>query len=245
MSSVLSLPIVCYLGNLIAPSDKKKGIHGYLDIWVSIIYAVSGEYLGHRIVSNENGLIQTETFGRDNENITTEQLNQIDSEFIISRITSASSDKSFTNFYQIIDSFIIECITSEASLGVICSETLSTEPRHNSRQWKDVLFQTSWFCHIWDPDRNQVGSREIYVADDWARIDTELSDHEKSTFEIIRRLPVDFGKQFGSYKNYIARCQTIDLGMDKKVSSGGIILDTNGEMDRHRKIAAKLNVKNL
>ena len=243
MNSTLALPIVCYLSNLIAPSDKNSSMQGYLDIWLCTIYSISGRYLGHRLVRNGNAGIIIETLGRDGEHISTEHLNQIESESIITRITSATSDKLFTNFYQVIDSFIIECTTSEASLGVIGSETFSAEPRHTSHQWKDVLSQTSWFCQIWDPDRNQVGSREIYVADYWARIDTELTDHKKSTFEIVRRLPIDFIKQYGSYNNYIARCQTIDLGADKKVSSGGIILDTNGELGRHRQLAAKLNVK--
>jgi hypothetical protein len=244
MLPTLSLPIVCYLRHFLLSDNGKPIDSMYLNCWLSSIYSASGQYLGHRWTQKIGGRVETRTYDADGEDVSNEYVNEIESTCISTRVISLSVNSTLRKFYQVIDSSTIECTTSGPSAGLIrSSETFTAEPGHESLKWQDIFLQSEWFCILWDGDRNEVGTRSIYVSQHSARIKTNFGNRSKSEFEIIRQVPSDVINEFGSYSNYIERCKTDDVGADKKVSRGGIILDSSGSMDRHQRLATKLSIK--
>ncbi len=250
-----SLPIVCYLENFIFPKNEEISVTERLknifwknndtpfekkfEIWLSHIYSKNKKYLGYRVIEKSND-IEVKTYSGTDKIISREVIGEIESNYIKTNTYLYDSESSISRFYYIVDSHQLECTISDNS-KILGHETFSSTPKLNYHTWKNLLSHKDWFCRIWDSEGNKIGNRSIEIFENSTRVDLDFEDEKNSQFEIIRKIPENLIEIYGSIANYQNRFKAYDIGTDDVFSEGGIILDSDENLEKHKAIAKKLN----
>jgi hypothetical protein len=228
-----SIPIVCYLKHLLTKNND------YNKYWISNIYKSTGEFIGYRTINFQDKSLLIETINDNKELISREFISTFEKDYLDTRINFVNSIE-ISKFYQIVDSSILECVTTEIGSNILSYETLTCEPIQSSKDlWTDISQHGQWMCFLKDSEHNEIGTRKIYVYDDYSFIDTEFTQNKNSQFECLRLVTEKILEEFGSISRYINHCKILDSDSKTKLSKGGIILDTSKSIDEH------LNIRKL
>jgi hypothetical protein len=233
-----SVPIVCYLRHLLS---KKID---YTKYWISNVYKSSGEFIGYRTINFQDKSLVIETINDKNTLVSREYISTVNEDHLDTRINFINPSLEISKFYQIIDSSILECVTTEIGSNILSFETLTTSPIKSTKNlWSDISQHSEWMCFLKDSDHNEIGTRRIYVYDDYSFIDTEFNENHKSQYEYLRLVSLSILSQYGSIDRYINHCKTIDFDGKTKLSKGGIILDSSNSVDEHKRIRNLLKIR--
>ena len=225
-----SIPIVCYLKHIL--SNKID----YNKYWISNIYKYSGEYIGCRTINFKSKSLVIETVDDQNTQISSEYISASKEDHLDTRINFINPSKEISKFYQIIDSSVLECVTTEIGSNILSFETLTTSPVKSSKNlWNDISQHGEWMCFLKDSEHNEIGTRRIYVYDDYSFIDTEFNQNQKSQYECMRLVSLSQLSEFGSIDRFINHCKILDSDSKTKMTKGGIIVDTSKSIDEHKR----------
>ncbi|MDH6155246.1 hypothetical protein M2124_001529 [Polynucleobacter sphagniphilus] len=233
-----SIPLVCYLKHLLT---NKVDYNKY---WISNLYKSSGEFIGYRTINFQNSSLVIETINDKNTLISRENILTVKEDHLDTRINFINPSLEISKFYQIIDSSILECVTTEIGSNILSFETLTTSPMKSTKNlWSDISQHSEWMCFLKDSDHNEIGTRRIYVYDDYSFIDTEFNENHKSQYECLRLVSQSILSQYGSIDRYINHCKILDSDSKTKLSKGGIILDSSESIDEHKRIRNLLKIR--
>ena len=183
------------------------------------------------------------TFAPDGTLVSTAYTNTINNDFIDVIVDLTNQDVQIRKFNHIIDASSFECTTSIKEKGPLSYETFTSSESSNQSTWDGIFSIKSWHCLLWDSDRNDIGQRNIYIENDYSLIDTEFKNNVNSQFECLRFVNDVTLKEYGSLKRFRDYCKFYDLERKIKMSTGGIIIDDNQDIDHHKNKAEKFKIK--
>jgi hypothetical protein len=250
-----SLPIVCYmkffnefkrgttwntrLKNFL--NNKNEEVSNY---WISTIYSSTDKFIGLRELEFGSDHFIERTFDSLGNQISYSGIPSIEPSYIDIRINFLKSDKVISKFYQLIDTYILECVTTEVGKDILSFETLTAPPPDsNNENWDTVFSNQSWYCFLKDSDHNEIGYREINIGKNYCYVKTSFNNKINSQYEHLERIDKKSIDEYGSLFRYIEYLKLYNQDGQSKFSKGGILLDTSSDIEYHKSQSQKLKSK--
>jgi len=236
MAITFSTPIVCYLGDFL--HSNKRNSSSY---WVSNIYSEVNDFIGYRELIFDSDRILEKTYDSKNNKVSDAIIknNAIDSNSVDIRIYF--KDCEISKLYMVIDSDILECVTTQINNDILSFETLTaSDGKKVNVNWGGIFSHEYWYCILKDSAHNEIGYREIHVDDDYSFIKTTFEKKGMSQYELLKKIDNKTITEHGSLERYIAYSRLTQHQDKFKVSKGGILLDSNLNIEYQRKIANEL-----
>ena len=226
-------------------------IKGLLDInknfpnyWISTIYSSSHKFMGLREVIFNNEFVFERTYDSLGTQISYTEIPIIEPSYIDTKIRFLDSDRVISKFYNLIDSHIVECVTTEVGGDILSFETLTGIPTDSKEIcWETVFSNHSWYCFLRDSDHKEVGHREIKVGNEFCSVHTTFDNKLNSQYEYLERVDKNSIDEYGSLDRYIEYLKLYNLEGQSKFSKGGILLDTSSDIEYHKSQSQKLKSK--
>ena len=113
--------------------------------WVNTIYSISNEFMGYRITKFNNNTFEESTFDFNHKRIYQSNIKTIELDWMNIRIFVENEGIEISKFYQLIDSTVVECVTTLVGKDILSIETLTSTPNHsNEISWRNLFSHDNW-----------------------------------------------------------------------------------------------------